>query len=129
MQALEKDSAVGTEFLRRSCPTHGQRPKLEPVVASFVRTRLIDRQQQTFGNGVSLARRKKRWRFIKAFAARIQAPIDDVHSHPCICLSRLAAPACTIRRGGEPDARYSRVLPCARQTRRASFRYRRPFSS
>jgi hypothetical protein len=99
MQALEKDSAVGTEFLRRSCPTHGQRPKLEPVVASFVRTRLIDRQQQTFGNGVSLARRKKRWRFIKAFAARIQAPIDDVHSHPCICLSRLAAPACTIRRG------------------------------
>src|SRR6266571_678700 len=65
----------------------------------------------------------------KAFAARIQAPIDDVHSHACICLSRLASPACTIRRGGEPDARYSRVPPCARQTRRASFRYRRPFSS
>ena len=66
---------------------------------------------------------------LKALAARIQAPIDDVHSHPCICLSRLASPACTIRRGGEPDARYSRVPPCARQTRRASFRYRRPFSS
>ena len=66
---------------------------------------------------------------LNAFAARIRAPIDDVHSHPCICLSRLASPACTIRRGGEPDARYSHVPPCARQTRRASFRYRRPFSS
>ena len=66
---------------------------------------------------------------LKTLAARIQAPIDDVHSHPCICLSRLASPACTIRRAGEPDARYSRVPPCARQTRRASSRYRRPFSS
>src|SRR5437899_12928520 len=58
-----------------------------------------------------------------------EPPQARVVSHPCICLSRLASPACTIRRGGEPDARYSRVPPCARQTRCASFRYRRPFSS
>jgi hypothetical protein len=47
---------------------------------------------------------------LKAFATRIQAPIDDVHSHPCIrLLSRLASRACTIRRAGEPDARYNHV--------------------
>src|SRR6202140_5037132 len=38
----------------------------------------------------------------KAFAARIQAPIDDVHSHFCIrLLSRLASRVYTIRRAAD----------------------------
>src|SRR5258707_207379 len=49
---------------------------------------------------------------LQAFTTRIQAPINDVHCHSCIrLLSQLASRACTIRRAGEPDARYSRVRP------------------
>ena len=63
----------------------------------------------------------------KAFTARVQTPVNDVHSPSCIRLNRLVSPACTIRRAGEPDARYGRAPPSARQTRHVSFRYRRPF--
>jgi hypothetical protein len=58
-----------------------------------------------------------------------EPPQARVVSHPCICLSRLVSPSCTIRRAGEPDARYNRARPSARQIRRASFRSRRPFWS
>src|SRR6266702_6082460 len=50
---------------------------------------------------------------LEAFTTRIQAPINDVHCHGCIRLSQPASPACTIRRAGEPDARYSRAPPSA----------------
>jgi hypothetical protein len=45
-----------------------------------------------------------------------------MHGHPCICLSlsRLALRPYTIRRAGEPGARYNRAPPSARQTRRAA---------
>src|SRR6202043_688678 len=67
---------------------------------------------------------------LEALAARIQTPIDDEHGPACIrLLSRLVSPSCTIRRAGEPDARYNRARPSARQIRRASFRSRRPFWS
>src|SRR4029077_3416074 len=58
---------------------------------------------------------------LQAFTTRIQAPIDDEHSHFCIrLLSRLASRAYTIRRAAEPDARYNRAPPM-----QASLRSRR----
>ena len=68
---------------------------------------------------------------LQTLAARIQAPIDDMNGHFRIRLrlNRPASRACTTRRAAGPDARCSRVRPSARQTRRASFRYRHPFST
>ena len=66
---------------------------------------------------------------LQTLAARIQAPVDDVNGHVCIRLSRPASRACTTRPAGEPAARCSRARPCARRTRRASSRSRRPSSS
>src|SRR5262245_37762002 len=63
---------------------------------------------------------------LEALAARVQAPIDDVHDRFRIRLSRLASLACTIRPDGAPGARCSRGPPCAGRTLRASSRSHRP---
>ena len=76
-----------------------------------------------------LARRRKRCRF-----SGLLLPGFRRRSTMCMAvfasrLSRLASPACTIRPGGGPAARYSRGPPCAGRTLHASFRSPRPSSS
>src|SRR3984893_13925982 len=66
---------------------------------------------------------------LETLAAWIQAPIDDVNGHFFIRLNPLVLRAYTTQPADEPDVRCSRVPPSARRTRRASSRYRRPFSS
>src|ERR1700722_10359432 len=62
---------------------------------------------------------------LQALVVRIAPPINDMHGHSPVYLSRLASRACTIRQVGGPDARYNRVRPCARRIHRVSFRCRR----
>ena len=66
---------------------------------------------------------------LQTLATRIQAPVDDVNGHVFIRLSQPVLRACTTRPAGGPAARCSRARPCARQTRHASFRSRRPSSN
>src|SRR5581483_2257942 len=47
---------------------------------------------------------------------------------PHVAVSSTSSPACTIRPGGGPGARYSRARPCAARTPRASSRFRCPAS-
>ena len=109
-------------------------PSIGMLTSPPSRTSLMSRSCEDFFTAPctsALALRRKRWRFSRPLAAWIQAPIDDMNGHFRIRLrlNRPASPACTTRRAAGPDAQCSRVRPSARQTRRASFRYRHPFST
>src|SRR6185436_20167471 len=66
---------------------------------------------------------------LQTLATRIQAPVDDVNGHVFIRLSLPVLRACTTRPACGPAARCSRARPCARQSRHASSRFRRPSSN